>query len=93
MLNRVLDRSIGPSAQAIALVDQAIGALPSQLSALRGEGSVDASVGPIMETADRLAEGELVNVRQPRCEASRTLRCAVHSHRPNQQGSRIACGC
>ena len=65
MLNRVLDRSIGPSAQAIALVDQAIGALPSQLSALRGEGSVDASVGPIMETADRLAEGELVNVPQP----------------------------
>ncbi|TAH45377.1 MAG: response regulator [Gammaproteobacteria bacterium] len=65
MLNRVLDRSIGPSAQAIALVDQAISALPSQLAALRGEGSVDASVGPIMETADRLAEGELVNVPQP----------------------------
>ncbi|HET9034311.1 MAG TPA: Hpt domain-containing protein [Dokdonella sp.] len=62
MLNRVLDRSIAPSAQAMALVEHAIGALPGQLAALRGDGAPDVDLQAIIETADRLAEGELVSV-------------------------------
>ena len=62
MLNRVLDRSIGPSAQAMALVEHAINALPGQLAALRGEGSPDVDIQAIVDTADRLAEGELATV-------------------------------
>ncbi|WP_175497944.1 Hpt domain-containing protein [Dokdonella immobilis] len=62
MLNRVLDRSIAPSAQVLALVDHAVDALPGQLEALRGEGVPTANIAGIMETADRLAEGELASV-------------------------------
>lgn len=62
MLNRVLDRSITPSAQAMALVEHAIGALPGQLAALRGDGAPDVDLQAIIQTADRLAEGELVSV-------------------------------
>ena len=62
MLNRVLDRSIAPSAQVMALVDHAVDALPGQLAALRGEGAPTANIAGIMETADRLAEGELVSL-------------------------------
>ena len=62
MLNRVLDRSIGPSAQAMALVEHAINALPGQLAALRGEGSPGVDLQAIVDTADRLAEGELASV-------------------------------
>src|SRR5690606_36211453 len=49
MLNRVLDRSIGPSAQAMALVEHAINALPGQLAALRGEGSPDVDIQAIVD--------------------------------------------
>jgi chemosensory pili system protein ChpA (sensor histidine kinase/response regulator) len=72
MLNRVLDRSIAPGAQVLALVDQAINALPDQLAALRGEGAPGANISAIMETADRLAEGELVSVPS-RSEATRVV--------------------
>ena len=72
MLNRVLDRSIAPGAQVLALVDQAISALPDQLAALRGEGAPGSNIAAIMETADRLAEGELVSV-PTRAEATRVV--------------------
>ncbi|MEO7014101.1 MAG: Hpt domain-containing protein [Dokdonella sp.] len=62
MLNRVLDRSIGPSAQAMSLVDHAINALPGQLAALRGEGAADTDLQAIVDAAERLTEGELVSV-------------------------------
>ena len=62
MLNRVLDRSIAPSAQVMALVEHAVDALPGQLAALRGEGAPTADIPGIMQTADRLAEGELVSL-------------------------------
>ncbi len=62
LLNRILDRTIAPSAQAMGLVESAIGALPGQLAALRGDGSPDMDLQAIIETADRLADGELVSV-------------------------------
>ncbi len=62
MLNRVLDRSISSSAQAMSLVEHAINALPGQLAALRGEGVPDVDLQAIVEAADRLAEGELASV-------------------------------
>lgn len=67
MLNRVLDRTIQPGPQVLSLVQHAIDALPGLLAALRGDGMVDADLGAIMDTADRLAAGELVDVpkRQP----------------------------
>ena len=63
MLNRVLDRSIPPSAQAIALVENAVNALPQQLAALRGEGAPTAEIAGIVDAADRISEGELVSVQ------------------------------
>ncbi|MEP6881571.1 MAG: Hpt domain-containing protein, partial [Dokdonella sp.] len=62
LLNRVLDRSVAPSAQVLSLVDHAINALPGQLAALRGEGAPDVDLQAIVETAERLGEGELVAV-------------------------------
>ncbi|HOX71074.1 MAG TPA: Hpt domain-containing protein [Dokdonella sp.] len=77
MLNRVLDRSIAPSAQAIALVDHAISALPGQLAALRGDGVSGADVAAIMATADRLSEGELASVPATVAPTTTTIRRMV----------------
>jgi chemosensory pili system protein ChpA (sensor histidine kinase/response regulator) len=60
MLNRVLDHSIPATPPVLALVEHAIEALPGLLGALRGEGAPSADIAGIMETADRLAAGELV---------------------------------
>ena len=62
LLNRVLDRSVAPSAQVLSLVEHAINALPGQLAALRGEGAPDVDLQAIIETAERLGDGELVAV-------------------------------
>jgi chemosensory pili system protein ChpA (sensor histidine kinase/response regulator) len=62
MLNRVLDRSIPPNAHAIALVEHAINALPGQLAALRGEGAPDVNLDAIVETAERISNGEQASV-------------------------------
>ncbi len=62
LLNRVLDRSVAPSAQVLSLVEHAINALPGQLAALRGDGSPDVDLQAIIETAEKLGQGELVAV-------------------------------
>ncbi len=76
MLNRVLDRSIGPSAQAMSLVEHAINALPALLAALRGEGAADVDLQAIVEAADRLSEGELVSVSS-RPQETRTVKRVI----------------
>jgi len=58
LLNRVLDRTIVPGNAVITLVDQAMGALPALLAALRGDAGASANVAGIMDTADRIAAGE-----------------------------------
>ncbi|HET7777411.1 MAG TPA: Hpt domain-containing protein, partial [Rudaea sp.] len=63
MLNRVLDRTIGPTNAVQALTGQAIAALPELLAGLRGEGAPRSDVGAIMSVADRLASGEDAWVR------------------------------
>lgn len=63
MLNRVLDRTIGPTNAVQALTGQAIGALPELLAGLRGEGAPKTDVGAIMAVAERLATGEEAWVR------------------------------
>ena len=58
MLNRVLDKTIPPSAAVQTLTGQAIGVLPELLAALRGEGAPKSDIGAIMSAAERLAAGE-----------------------------------
>ncbi|MGE3104983.1 MAG: Hpt domain-containing protein, partial [Lysobacterales bacterium] len=58
MLNRVLDKSIAPSAAVIALLQQSVQALPQLLAALRGESVGGVDIAGIMDVADRLAAGE-----------------------------------
>ena len=63
MLNRVLDRTIGPATAVQKLVGQAIGVLPELLAGLRGEGAPRSDISAIMAVADRLAVGEDAWVR------------------------------
>ncbi len=63
MLNRVLDKTIPPSAHVQALVDNAIGVLPELLGALRGEGMPTSDIGQIMDVSDKIAAGEEAWVR------------------------------
>ena len=63
MLNRVLDKTIPPSACMTALVDNAVDVLPELLAALRGEGMPKSDIGAIMEVADKIASGEEAWVR------------------------------
>ena len=62
MLNRVLDRTIAPDANAQALVDHALAALPELHAALQGEGAPRAPLSAIMQAADKLAAGEPARV-------------------------------
>ena len=62
MLNRVLDRTIPPDANAQALVDHALAALPELHAALKGEGAPHAPLAAIMQAADKLAAGESARV-------------------------------
>src|SRR5579885_3604361 len=62
MLNRVLDRTIPPDANAQALVDHALVALPELHAALKGEGAPHAPLAAIMQAADKLAAGESARV-------------------------------
>lgn len=77
MLNRVLDRSVASSAQAMSLVEHAINALPGQLAALRGDGAPDVDLEAIVEAADRLIEGELVSVSSRPPSATTTVKRMV----------------
>ena len=63
MLNRVLDKTIPPSAHVQALVDNAVGVLPELLGALRGEGMPTSDIGQIMDVSDKIAAGEEAWVR------------------------------
>ncbi|MGA9333147.1 MAG: Hpt domain-containing protein [Rudaea sp.] len=63
MLNRVLDKTIAPGPAAVALVDNAVSALPELLAALRGEGAPKTDIGAIMVVADQVAAGEEAYVR------------------------------
>ncbi len=58
MLNRVLDKTISASPAVIALLDQAVAALPFLLAALRGDTAGGADVGGIIDVAEKLAAGE-----------------------------------
>jgi chemosensory pili system protein ChpA (sensor histidine kinase/response regulator) len=58
MLNRVLDKTIEPSEAVVDLIQQAVAALPSMLSALEGKGSPGPIIPEIMGVADRLSAGE-----------------------------------
>jgi chemosensory pili system protein ChpA (sensor histidine kinase/response regulator) len=58
MLNRVLDKTIEPGDEVVALIGHALATLPSMLAALEGKGMPAATVAEIMEVADRLAAGE-----------------------------------
>jgi len=62
MLNRVLDRTIAPDANAQALVEHALAALPQLHAALQGEAAPNAPLAAIMQTADKLAAGEPARV-------------------------------
>ncbi|MGH8212082.1 MAG: Hpt domain-containing protein, partial [Rhodanobacteraceae bacterium] len=62
MLNRVLDRTIAPDANAQALVDHALAALPGLHAALKGEGAPRAPLAAVMQAADKLAAGEPARV-------------------------------
>ncbi|MBO9665127.1 Hpt domain-containing protein [Dokdonella sp.] len=70
LLNRVLDGTVKPSHHVVALVDEAIAAVPSLLGALRGERFGSARVNALAEVAERLSAGE--DVALP--EASATTR-------------------
>ena len=82
MLNRVLDQSIEPHEGVQALVRHAIAALPQLLTALRGEGTPDAPLGAIMQTADRLAAGEQADISQFATGATETVRRVVRRRVP-----------
>ncbi len=58
MLNRVLDKSITTTPAVIALLENAVAALPFLLAALRGEKIAGADIAGIMEVAEKLAAGE-----------------------------------
>jgi chemosensory pili system protein ChpA (sensor histidine kinase/response regulator) len=58
MLNRVLDGSRQASPAVLALVEQTHATLPQLLSALRGDGTIDADLTGIQAVADRVAAGE-----------------------------------
>ncbi len=58
MLNRVLDGTRLASPAVVAMVDQAFYALPQLQAALRGDGAVQADLGRMQASADRIAAGD-----------------------------------
>ncbi|MGA0586176.1 Hpt domain-containing protein [Dyella sp. KRB-257] len=82
MLNRVLDQSIEPHHGVQALVGHAIATLPQLLTALRDEGTPDAPLGAIMQTADRLAAGEQADIAELTTGATETVRRIVRRRVP-----------
>ena len=77
MLNRVLDATIQPHDGVQALVRHAIAALPQLLTALKGEGAPNAPLAAIMQTADRLAAGEMAQIGDFAPAATETVRRTV----------------
>jgi chemosensory pili system protein ChpA (sensor histidine kinase/response regulator) len=81
LLNRVLERSVAPSGAVVALVDQAVEAIPVLLAALRGHPAGSANLGGIVDTADRLAAGEEAWVPE-QVTGTRTVRRMVRRRVP-----------
>jgi chemosensory pili system protein ChpA (sensor histidine kinase/response regulator) len=88
MLNRVLDHSIPANANVQALVRHAIDALPQLRAALMGEGAPTAPLAAIMETADRLANGqEGASIEDIKPAATETVRRIVRRRVPRAQAA------
>ena len=81
-LNRVLDGSIEPHDGVQAMVRHAIDALPQLLAALKGEGTLKAPLGAIMDVADRLAAGEDARVEGHPSVVTETVRRVVRRRVP-----------
>lgn len=81
LLNRVLDGTVKPGHTVIALVDEAIDAVPSFLAALRGERVGALRANAIAEVAERLAAGEEA-VLPPAGAATRVQRRVVRRRVP-----------
>jgi chemosensory pili system protein ChpA (sensor histidine kinase/response regulator) len=69
MLNRVLDNSIPPRPQVLALIAEARDVLPKLLAALRGEVGQFADLEGLQATAEALASGQVVDYQPPRAAA------------------------
>ncbi|KJV26686.1 Hpt domain-containing protein [Luteibacter yeojuensis] len=82
MLNRVLDGSIGPHEGVQALVRHAVDALPQLKAALEGDENVTAPIAAIMETADRLAMGDMAFVEDVARNAVQKVRTKVKRRVP-----------
>ncbi|MEO6687808.1 MAG: Hpt domain-containing protein, partial [Dokdonella sp.] len=84
LLNRVLERTVAPSAAVVALVDHALAAIPVLLAALRGHPAGSANINGIIDTADRLAAGEEAWVPE-HTAATRKVRRTVRRRVPAAQ--------
>lgn len=81
-LNRVLDKSIEPHPGVQALVRHAIDALPQLKAALEGESTPGAPIAAIMETADRLAMGDMAFVEDVAKSSVQKVRTKVKRRVP-----------
>jgi chemotaxis protein histidine kinase CheA len=63
LLDRVIDKSLNPDPPVVAVVEQAVGALPELLAQYEGIRSPRVDIAAIMKTADRLIKSERAVVR------------------------------
>ncbi|MBC6941197.1 MAG: hybrid sensor histidine kinase/response regulator [Xanthomonadales bacterium] len=77
MLNRVLDRTIGPTDAVVDLVERALASVGDLLAALRGDAVNAFRVNAIMDAADGLAAGEDARVAQAPAASVQTVRRTV----------------
>ncbi|WP_386070260.1 Hpt domain-containing protein [Tahibacter sp. UC22_41] len=63
LLDRVIDKSLSPDAAVVAVVEQAVAALPELLAQFEGQRTPRADIAAIMKTADRLIKSERAVVR------------------------------
>lgn len=66
LLDRVIDKSMMPDAPVVAVVDQAVGALPELLAQFEGQRAPRVDIAAIMKTADRLIKSDRAVARPPR---------------------------
>lgn len=63
LLDRVIDKSLSPDSAVVAVVEQAVAALPELLAQFEGTRAPRADFAAIMKTADRLIKSERATVR------------------------------
>ncbi|GMV28534.1 MAG: hypothetical protein AMXMBFR59_06590 [Rhodanobacteraceae bacterium] len=63
LLDRVIDKSLTPDSAVVAVVEQAVAALPELLAQFEGTRTPRADFAAIMKTADRLIKSERATVR------------------------------